>query len=387
MSVPSSPAPAGKAPAASRSASGLAIAPFDAAVSTVPEPYLHLGPDRVYNPLTDRLLREGEPGYALLRSLLAGEATVAGSATPELEQLRHDGWLVADDGGLDRRFLLKYASIEAHTVCNQACYFCPVSVAPREDFFMPTEQYERIVGELAAFRSTLEAVFMINYNEPTADPRFVEQVRTIRRAGLPPAVLTNGSGLTPARVDQLLESGGVRFLSINLSTLDRERYADTRGGDHLPIVLRNLDYVKDKPVAERMDIVVLGTGDEAHRRDHEEIGHYFAGSRFDVKYYEVMDRAGYLQIGMKAALPERRLAGCENGGSRPLQHIHITPRAKVVFCCEDYDEYHIVGDLNESSIAQVLAGDEIAKLRRWSYGLEESPAHFMCRKCTYALRR
>ena len=89
---------------------------------------------------------------------------------------------------------------------------------------MPTELYERIVGELAAWRDTIEAVFMINYNEPTVDKRFVEQVRAIRAAGLPPAVLTNGTGLTPERIDALVEMGGLRFLSINLSTLDRERY-------------------------------------------------------------------------------------------------------------------------------------------------------------------
>ena len=201
-------------------------------------------------------------------------------------------------------------------MCNQSCYFCPVSIAPREDYFMPTELYERIVGELAAYRDTIEAVFMINYNEPTADRRFVDQVRTIKAAGLPPAVLTNGSGLTPDRIDALVEMGGLRFLSINLSTLDRERYRRDRGGDHLPLVLRNLDHARDKPLAERMDMAVLGTGDEDHKRDFEEISQRFAGSRFDVKYYEVMDRAGYLQIGQPAGLPdaaplrlrERRLA-------------------------------------------------------------------------------
>ena len=97
-----------------------------------------------------------------------------------------------------------------------------------------------------------------------------------------------------------------------------------------------------------------------------------------------MDRAGYLQIGLKVARPDRRLRGCENIGSRPLQHLHVTPRGKVVFCCEDYDEYHVVGDLTSDSVASVLAGDELAKLRRWSYGIDEAPPNFMCRKCVYA---
>src|SRR5688572_23648451 len=229
-------------------------------------PFLHVGPDRIYNPLTDRTIVEGEPGYAELRSLVAG----AGSLSSERARLADAGWLVPADSEPERQFLLKYVSLEAHTVCNQACYFCPVSVAPREDHFMPMDLYERILGELSVWRDTIEALFMINYNEPTADKRFVEQVRAIRAAGLPPAVLTNGTGLTPDRVDAVVEMGGLRFLSINLSTIDRERYKKERGGDHVNAVLRNLDYAKSQPLAEQMDMVVLGTGNDNHKRDFEE---------------------------------------------------------------------------------------------------------------------
>jgi MoaA/NifB/PqqE/SkfB family radical SAM enzyme len=298
-----------------------------------------------------------------------------------------EGWLLRGDTEPGREFRLKYVSLEAHTVCNQSCYFCPVSIAPREDYFMPTELYERIVGELAAYRDTIEAVFMINYNEPTVDRRFVEQVGAIRAAGLPPAVLTNGSGLTPGRVDALVALGGLRFLSINLSTLDRERYRRERGGDHLGLVLRNLDYAKDQPLAEQMDMVVLGTGNEDHQRDFEEISRYFAGSRFEVKYFEVMDRAGYLQIGHKPAIPNQRLCGCENVGSRPLQHLHITPRGTCVLCCEDYDAKYVVGDLTQDSVEGVLTGPGLARMRRWAYGLDEAPRDFLCRGCTFALTR
>jgi MoaA/NifB/PqqE/SkfB family radical SAM enzyme len=352
-----------------------------------PSPFLHIGPDNVYNPLTDRTLRESEPGYESLRALLAGALDFERVPAVDRERLSEQGWLLRDAVEASQSFRLKYVSLEAHTVCNQACYFCPVSIAPREDYFMPTDLYERIVGELAAWRDTIEAVFMINYNEPTADKRFVEQVRAIRAAGLPPAVLTNGTGLTPQRIDALIEMGGLRYLSINLSTLDRERYRKERGGDHLERVLRHLDYAKDKPVAEQMDMVVLGTGDENHRRDFQEISQRFAGSRFQMKSYEVMDRAGYLQIGLKPAIPNQRLCGCDNIGSRPLQHLHITPRGQCVLCCEDYDAKYVVGDLTKESVRDVLTGPALAQMRRWAYGVEEAPRDFICRGCSFALTR
>jgi len=365
--------------------SSLPILDHPAAVALRLNPFLHIGEDRVYNPLTDRMLLSGEPGYESLRGVLGGALDLAGLPPAELDRLAGQQWLLPAEEDPAQRFLLKYVSLEAHTVCNQACYFCPVAVAPREDYFMPTELYERIVGQLGAYRDTIEAVFMINYNEPTADKRFIDQVRALKAAGLPPAVLTNGTGLTPSRIDALVEMGGLRFLSINLSTLDRERYKTERRGDHLNVVLRHLDYAKDKAVAQQMDMVVLGTNNDDHKRDFEEISARFADSRFEVKSFEVMDRAGYMQIGARPASPHKKLRGCENVGSRPLQHLHITPQGKCVLCCEDYDEFHVVGDLNESSVDEVLRGPELARMRRMIYGLEDAPDNFICRNCVFAL--
>ncbi|MCP4658748.1 MAG: radical SAM protein [bacterium] len=363
-----------------------AIAPGSAAAPWAPDPYLHVGDDRIYNPLTNRTIREGEAGYAELHGLVAGTLSLAAVAEEVVVRLREGEWLVGPDAELDSRFFLKVVSLEAHTVCNQSCYFCPVSLKPRRSYFMPTELYEDILRQLSAWRTTIEAVCMINYNEPTADRRFLDQVRAIKAAGLPPAVLTNGSGLTPQRVDALVEMGGLCYFSVNLSTLDRERYARERGTDQLALVLRNLDYLKDKPLSETMEIMVLGTGDERHAEDFNAIRERFAGGLLEVKRQQVMDRAGHLPVGLRPA-GGGRLCGCENLGSRPLQHLHITPQAKCVLCCEDYDENYVVGDLTTTSLDEILTGPAYRRMRRWIYGREAAPENFICNKCVFALRR
>jgi MoaA/NifB/PqqE/SkfB family radical SAM enzyme len=339
-------------------------------------PFLHIDAERVYDPLTDRTLVPGDGTYERFRAFERGEQG------RDLE-----GWTVANGDDLSRRSHLKIVSLETMTACNQKCYFCPVSIAPRADEVMPDALFARIVDELTAFRSTLQSVFLQSYNEPTLDRRFLDQCRTLFAAGLPVAVLSNGSGLTPAKADALAAEGPLRYLCINLSTLDRERYQHDRGEDHLAVVLRNVDSMQDKRVAEEMKIVVLGTGDAIHAADFAAIRERYAGSRFEVEHHVVMDRAGWLDVGMKAADRNRPMAGCDNVGSRPLQHLHITPRGRCVLCCEDYDENYVVGDLRAQTIAQVLEGDELAKLRRWVYGLEEAPDDFMCRDCVFARRR
>lgn len=356
-----------------------------AADRLVVEPFLHFGPDRIYNTLTDRFLTGDEPGFRELHGLRNGLFGPAELPAALRAALFAGSWLIESAPDPGARFRLKYVSLEASTVCNQACYFCPVSVERREDRFMSMEFYEETVAQLAAYRATIEGVSMINYNEPTADKRFLDQVRVLKRHGLAPAVLTNGTGLTPDRVDAILEMGGLRYLSINLSTLDRGRYGRDRGGDHLPIVLRHLDYLKDKPLAPSMDIAVLGSGDAPHRQDFEAIRERFSGSLFNVQLCEVMDRAGAVPIGLRPAERHPRLCGCEQTGSRPVQWVHINPLGQCVLCCQDYHDKYVIGDLHEETLDAILAGPRMSLLRRWVYGMEPAPEDFICRHCIYAI--
>jgi len=92
-------------------------------------PFLHFDPDGAVDPLTGRSLFKGDPLHSALLELRAGQPV------PEAQQvaLAAQGFLTPADEDLSHRCLLKYVSLEAHTVCNQSCYFCPVSIAPAPD--------------------------------------------------------------------------------------------------------------------------------------------------------------------------------------------------------------------------------------------------------------
>lgn len=351
------------------------------------EPYLNLHRDRVYNPLTNRTSLPKDLGYGELRAMASGMLSPDALSLDLKHLLKSEGWIIPDKDNeeLSKRFYLKFVSIEANTVCNQACYFCPVSINPREEYSMSIDFYEDILRQLSAYRDTVELVFMISYNEPTADKRFVDQVRLIKKYGFHPAVNTNATGLTPSRSDEIMDMGGVGYLSVNLSTMDRERYKKDRGGDHVGTVIRNLDYIKDKKIAEYMDIAVLGMGDEDHIRSFREIAEHFSESYFNVKYSILTNRAGYLSLGLKTDNPHKKLRGCSLLGSRPFQHLHINPKGECFLCCQDYNNAYIVGDLNRQTVDEVLTGPEFAKMRRWIYGTEEAPADFICRGCRDAI--
>jgi MoaA/NifB/PqqE/SkfB family radical SAM enzyme len=352
----------------------------------IASPYLHLSAGSLYNPHTGRGIPAEDPVYPGMRQfILSGEPVE--NLDPTQRRLADEGWLIRENEDLSHAYRIRWVSLEAHSVCNQRCFFCPVSVAPRETYFMDTDLYERIITEIAGLGQPIEAVAMIQYNEPTVDRRFVDQVRAIKDAGLPPAVLSNGSGLTPDKVDALVEMGGITYFSVNLSTLDPERYAKDRGRNHLERVLANLDYARDKAMADEMVIVVLGTDEEQHARDFEAITKRFADSNFKVQDFEANDRAGYLDIGLAAEGRDLKVRGCDYGGSRPIEHVHITAAANIVLCCQDYDESWVLGNLKNERLKDVLDGEAYAQARRQVYGIEAPPEDFICDNCRYALRR
>mgnify|MGYP001816381671 CR=1 FL=1 len=355
-------------------------------VGWMASPYLHLYEHVILNPHTGRGIAAEDSNYPGMRQLiLSGNVLLDLDDTQQ--RLADQGWLVREDVDLSRKYRIRWVSLEAHSVCNQRCFFCPVSLAPREPYFMPTELYERIIAEIADLGEPIDVVAMIQYNEPTVDRRFVDQVRCIKDAGLPPAVLSNGSGLTADKVDALEGMGGISYISVNLSTLDRERYARDRGRDHLNRVLANLDYAKDKRIADEMVIVVLGTDAEEHAREFEAIQNRFSNSHFKVQDFEANDRAGYLDIGLTAGTRELVLRGCDYMGSRPIEHIHITAAANIVLCCQDYDEKFVLGNLERQSLREILDSDVYARARRQVYGVEKAPEGFICDNCSYAIRR
>jgi len=349
-------------------------------------PYLHLSNEGLYNPHTGRGIPAKDPVCPGMRQFLLSAEVIEG-LDPTQKRLADEGWLIRENEDLSHAYRIRWVSLEAHSVCNQRCFFCPVSVAPREPYYMDTHLYERIITEIAGLGQPIEAVAMIQYNEPTADRRFVDQVRTIKEAGLPPAVLSNGSGLTPDKVDALVEMGGITYFSVNLSTLDAERYARERGRNHLDRVLENLEYAKDKQMAEEMVIVVLGADKELHAGDFEAIKKKFAGSNFKVQDFEANDRAGYLDIGLAAEDRDLEVRGCDYGGSRPIEHVHITAAANIVICCQDYDESWVLGNLKNERLSEILDGEAYAEARRQVYGIDAPPENFICDNCRYALRR
>ena len=347
-------------------------------------PYLHDRGSAVYNPLTGESLPKDGAAYRALASLRTG--AVAEEDAGALEHLRAARFLIEDLDAETRRSHLLYVSLETCTSCNHRCPFCPVSVDPREREVMSQELFESIADQVLEVATPDVVVFLSNYNEPTIDPLFEERCLALFGRGLAVSLLTNASHLDPERADRLAAAGRFRYVGINLPTLDPERYLQMHGTRDLARVLANIDALKARELAEETAIVVLGNQDEAHRRDVREIRARFEPLGWDVKPFRIRSRPASGTF-VPEPPPVKELRGCELMGSRPFEHLHVTATGKAVLCCQDYYEKLTIGDLKTETVAGILGGDTMARLRRWTYGVEEAPADFLCRRCEFALGR
>jgi MoaA/NifB/PqqE/SkfB family radical SAM enzyme len=345
-------------------------------------PFLHDRGTVLYNPLSGASLSKDSEAY---QALEISRQSREPSAAPEiLEHLRAARFLIEDVDREARRTHLLYVSLETCTSCNHRCPFCPVSVSPREREIMSQEVFESIADQIVEVGGRSVVVFLSNYNEPTIDPLFEERVRALFARSLPVSLLTNASNLTPDRAARLETAGRFRYIGINLPTLDPERYERLHGTRDLARVLANIDALRARSLSEETAIVVLGDQDEAHRSDVEQIRARFEPKGWEIRPFKIRSRPASGTF-VPEPPPKKRLRGCELMGSRPFEHLHVTATARAVLCCQDYYEKLTVGDLKTQTVAEILGGEAMARLRRWTYGVEEAPADFLCRRCEFAL--
>jgi hypothetical protein len=145
-----------------------------------------------------------------------------------------------------------------------------------------------------------------------------------------------------------------------------------------------MDAMHARELSEETAIVVLGAEDEEHLRDVAEIRAHFEPKGWVVKQFKIRSRPDSGTYVVEPP-PIKKLRGCELVGSRPFEHIHVTGTGVVVLCCQDYYEKLTIGNLKTQTVAEVLGGDAIARMRRWVYGVEEAPEDFLCRRCEFAI--
>lgn len=275
------------------------------------------------------------------------------------------------------------AYVEITNVCNLSCAFCPGT--GRKPAFMDRAAFELVLERL---RGRTGLLYFHLMGEPLLHPLLPDFLALSGEKGFRVNLTTNGS-LLGAASDALLSAPALRQLNLSLHSHG--------GGPGLEEYLDGVASFLERADAAGRPLVSLrlwnyspgsGDGDPALRRAIEERFRVRLPERADGRAFRGLrlGRRAYLNLAEAFEWPSLTAPPIgDRGFCRGLRdQIGVLADGSVVPCCLDAQGAAVLGNILESDLDSILAGDKAARIYR---GFSERRAvEELCRRCAYRLR-
>jgi sulfatase maturation enzyme AslB (radical SAM superfamily) len=264
---------------------------------------------------------------------------------------------------------------ETIATCNAHCSFCDYPSSHRKGVRVDELLFERLINEISALPvGRRVGINLSGTSEPLADIRLFQRYSALERAhtGVESLLYTNGSLLTPKRVEELLAVRRWRRISVSLNAVIETEYESLMGLNFC-LVAQGLDTLHRMIMAEKLpDVVVVtrvsaGTGDEAFRAYCNE-----RWPMFRVKLRALMPAVGSGQLGNRPA----SLVGCSQWFK-----IHFLPDGREKLCCIDtHGFYASAMNLRETGLVTIYNSSWRKRLREAPVRLDSHPICSICER-------
>jgi len=280
---------------------------------------------------------------------------------------------------------IRYLQLETGTACNYKCRYCPVAYHPRPGGFLSMELVARIAAQLADFPN-LSQIYLNGYDEPTLNPRLPEVFRILAPAGVRISLLTNGTRLSVALAEEIVNTGADVEFDFHLSAADPQEFRRIHQSPLYSSVMRRLTALAASPVAKNVEIHISMQGFEDPPGDEVLSGleRMFADSPFVVQRFQPNDRAGLMRNEYRQNVFKKALRGC-GLQNRTSEWFHINADGNVILCCQDYFEEHVIGNASRDCLRSLVSSEARVRLHRWTIGADEAPDEYLCRRCAHAM--
>jgi sulfatase maturation enzyme AslB (radical SAM superfamily) len=303
--------------------------------------------------------------------------------------------------------------------CNFRCDFCPIGESQRPRQHMDWELLVKGIDEVA--RSGIaEAVGFHILGEPLLYPRITDAVRYAAERGLRTEINTNGSLLTPERVDALL-AAGLNQLAISVQILDPAAHASRGSALSFEVYYRRvMDAVRHIATSGGSTEVTLCAMNTATRR-YFDVDRPLAGNgttsefrrRLTPFFMDIFTAIGQpadagrvqssvrwmnvtnpkiVKVSERVKVYVQSYADWGNAFTRrrifpatigycgyALTNVGVLSNGEVTICCADYDGKTSLGNLRTASLPDLLASRRAQAIRD---GFEQMRVtHPHCQRC------
>lgn len=278
---------------------------------------------------------------------------------------------------------LKAIEIQTVSYCNAKCAVCPwIKIKDSVSKQSMTEQ---------TWNRALEGVSVLNpdtiipymNNEPLLDKNIESRINDLR--SLSPhsqiEVSTNGILLSEKSAKYLVDNVDIILVSLFGSdeTSNLELMGKGMSYEKIKHNIINLKQAKKESGSNStINIVKLidypFMSNDIVLKDKS----FWENEGVDIRYYNFVDRSS--NVGdFKQRNNSVKPFGCDF--NRHIERTYIHCNGDVSFCCHDWKKEYIMGNINESSLIDILNGEKYNRIRQMVDGIIESDNDFLCKKC------
>lgn len=273
-------------------------------------------------------------------------------------------WAAYRSGWLDQPIEV---SIETFSKCNARCTFCPYPELERINTKMSDEMLDRLVGELSAMKRT-RYVSPFKVNEPLLDKRLIPLCERINEEcpHIQIRIFTNGSPLTPDKIEAIGKLKNVAHLWISLNSHIPEEYEQLMGLN-FERTAANLDYLHSIDFPHPVMLSAVGFPNEPFRR--------YCFERWPDFNSMAIKKDAWIDF-TDPQSPEVPDAPCMR-----WFELSIMADGRVSLCCMDGKGEHTIGDLNAQTMLEVYNAPFWRERREKM--LSRKAVDDPCNRCSY----
>ena len=286
---------------------------------------------------------------------------------------------------MNNRMIFRLKAIEIQTIscCNSRCIVCPwVQIkdsVPRQS--MSEYIWNKVLEGVGALDP--EIIYPYNNNEPLLDKKIESRILDLRSVSPRSHIEISTNGLLLTEKLSTFLVNHVDSILISLFGYDETSNFEIMG--------KGMSYNRIKANILRLDEINRSAGSKcminiAKLVDCPYLSNdavlkdwiFWEDEGIPVRYYQFVDRSA--NVGdFKQRNRTVKACGCDY--NRHILSAFIRYNGDVNFCCHDWRNEYIMGNLHENSLIEIINGEKYHHIRMMVDGIVESDADFLCRKC------
>jgi MoaA/NifB/PqqE/SkfB family radical SAM enzyme len=282
-----------------------------------------------------------------------------------------------------------FIDVELTNNCNLKCLFCGQQTMKREKGFIDEKTFKKIVDECSQYKSPIR---LIRWGEPFLHPKIIDFCKYAKQEEIQLHITTNGTIINEQQMQEIVDLQ-LDSIIFSFQGATKEQYELMRNNklyDKLKNNILKLIEIrgdKQKPYIHISTTITDETEEQINNFkkywggivDSVDVGktNFSLLSANQIKSLELINKLNWLK---KQETIKREYRPC----TEVHQKLSVNWDGKVTCCCGDFDNFLIVGNLNDSTLKNIWDNSESLKAFRKLLDMRKHGSLSLCKNCYLA---